>query len=84
MKIMDETCCRFGLYVSFKKTFAPLFAPANNLQETELETALNNIVDSKGNKHNITNETVFKALGCKPDSTDHNGYIPQRVAQATG
>ena len=81
---MDETCSRFGLYVSFKKTFTQEWAPGNNLPETEPETALINIVDSKGNEHNIINKTVFKALGCNLDNTDPNGYISHRVAQATG
>ena len=82
--IMDDECARFGLYVSFKKTFTQEWAPGNSLPKTEPEKPLINIIDSKGTEHNIINKTVFKALGVNLDNTDPNGYISHRVAQATG
>ena len=82
--IMDDECSRFGLYVSFKKTFIQEWPPGKDFPETEPDIPLFNITDSKGNEHSIINKTAFKALGVTLDNTDPSGYISHRIAQATG
>ena len=84
LEIMDEECSRFGLYVSFKKTFTQEWPVGTKKPETEPDKPLFNIIDSNGNEHQIINKTAFKALGVNLDNLDPCGYISHRIAQATG
>ena len=84
LQIMDEECSRFGLYVSFKKTFTQEWPVGTSKPETEPDKPLFEITDSNGNNHQIMNKTAFKALGVTLDNTDPGGYISHRIAQATG
>ena len=70
--------CRWGLYVSFGKTYTQE-RPAGN---EELQYTNESLFSVDGNK--IGNVTKFKALGQKFDSTNLEGYIWYRIGQATG
>ena len=78
-KIIDKTCKRFSLYVSFKKSFIQEWPAANDPVQNTPEEALFTV-----NGNPIVNKTKFKALGQVIDNQDTNGYISSRIAMATG
>jgi len=84
LKIMDEECHRFGLYVSFKKTFVQEWPVGKEKPETEPEKPLFSVISSAGVEHEIMNKQIFKALGLNLDNLDPSGFISHRIALATG
>ena len=85
LEIMDSECARFGLYVSFKKTFVQEW-PVGKKGVPELvpdESAFT-VTDTTGHDHDIIIKQKFKALGLNLDNVDPDGYISHRIALATG
>ena len=72
---MVETCKRFGLYASFKKTFTQIF----NNPELASESSLFEVAG-----HTIENVTRFKLLGHTVDSGSTTAFVNARIASATG
>ena len=77
--IMDRECNRFGLYVSFAKTFTQEWPAAH--QEITTEP---NAESFSVNGNSIINKTVFKALGMNLDNTNPGAFVTHRIAVASG
>jgi hypothetical protein len=77
--IMDRECNRFGLYVSFAKTFTQEWPAAHQEITTEPDAELFSV-----NGNPIINKTVFKALGLNLDNTNPNAFVTHRIAVASG
>ena len=79
LKIMHEECARFGLYISFSKTFTQEWPAAGEELVTEPDTESFQV---DGNS--IMNVDKFKALGSSLDNTNPDGFVSHRIAVATG
>ena len=78
LDILNQECARWGLYVSFGKTYTQEW-PAGN---EKLQYTDESLFSVDGNK--IGDVTKFKALGQNIDNTNPEGYIRYRIGQATG
>jgi len=79
LTIMHEQCQRFGLYVSFKKTFTQEWPAADQELVTEPDTESFRV---DGNP--IMNVDKFKALGLSLDNTNPDAFVSHRMGVATG